>query len=308
MEHTNNTPLQAGTTLSYSSGRQFSYQKSEEELDIDKFRVIKQRPSIFQAILERYPALGKFFKPTMMIINAYPASIGKFEEGVLIDSYLYPPTISRGLILAKQQNCQVVLTGQPLFLADVLTKHIEAGFSLPSHLVLALGGYPLSSSLERYFKHLLQSITYETLMFYGVSEVDAGCLYSKERNAQGENIYYTRKDVVITIIDGMLHLQLQEEDGMYPSQPFNTGDEAKQLEDGSLLIGYGKLLQEKSYEVLFKDWGVQDWQRKTGYIHVINEKKVFQTRQGISPEKSDEIEFHEFARISGYSWLNKPKW
>ena len=87
------TKLYPGAVLSYSSG--------SENRDPYGFRIVKPGGNLLGLIRAMFPDLVSGFGDRLpMVINAYPASIGTFDFGVLVDSYLSYTTASRALELA----------------------------------------------------------------------------------------------------------------------------------------------------------------------------------------------------------------
>ena len=60
-------------------------------------------------------------------------------------------------------------------------------------------------------------------------------------------------------------------------------------------------------EMLLEGWSVEDWQRRTGYIHY-GQQLRFQLRKGVEAKSPIEMEFYEYARQYGHDWLFKPEW
>ena len=152
----------------------------------------------------RWPhMLSPFEGRTPMVINAYPACIGRFEFAVVVDSYLSGSIVSRALMLAELEKLPVMLVGQPLFVADAIFRHLDRGLVLPDTLLIGVGGYPLPRSLENALLTALREKCRNVGLFqgYGVAEVDAGVLVGVDRNDKGEVIWHRRDDAVEVHLD-----------------------------------------------------------------------------------------------------------
>lgn len=146
------TPTQAlnpGDVLSYSAGSTqtgpFGFRKlrpSAERPDR-----VPSRGRMLDTAAQRWPELLEALGDgTILFINAYPASVGTFDFGITVDTYLSPRVLTRS---------PTILLGQPLFVADALLRHVAAGYPLPETLMLWVGGYALPRSLERMRESLL---------------------------------------------------------------------------------------------------------------------------------------------------------
>lgn len=293
--------LQPGDVLSYSAG---STQTGPEG-----YRKLKARASLLGAAAARWPdllpALGT--RP-VLFINGYPATIGTFTPGITVDTYLSPRVLTRALQLGRAANHPVILVGQPLFLADALQKHLNAGHPLPSTLMLWVGGYVMFQSLER---ALIERITphVEKLLivqYFGAAEVDAGCMMARERDENGELIYYPRPDVTPELDGDNLLLTLRDASGAVVMERFATGDSARRSGDGFVIWNHKRLYP--SIHKALEAWTPEDWARRTGYVRRDGDSLWIQLREGERARGSDELGHFDFASRYGFSWLDKPYW
>lgn len=220
--------LTPGSVLSYSSG--------SGSRDPYGFRVLQPGGNLLALIRSMFPEkVSGFGGRTPIVINAYPASIGTFPFGVLVDSYLSHVTISRAMELARAEGLPVMLLGQPLFLADALLLHLAESRPLPDALLLGVGGYPMPRSLELLIDQTCsEGGTRASIIFgYGVAEVDSACLIAGSRNAEGDLLYRARgSDVEVNFRGSDLLLSLRDAAGGYRMREFGTGDQARLEGDG----------------------------------------------------------------------------
>jgi len=202
----------------------------------------------------------------------------------------------------------VILAGQPLFLADALLRHIDAERPLPETLLLWVGGYVMARSLERMLTarlapHLRRFLV---VQYFGAAEVDAGCLMARDRNAEGQLVYYPRDDVEPELEGEELCLTLRSPEGETIIERFRTGDLARRSGDGWVIWNPRRLHPE--VEKALESWSDEDWKRRTGYVRRDDEKIWIQLREGEAPREPLELEHFDFARRFGFSWLDKPYW
>lgn len=298
-------PLQRGDVLSYSAGS-----TSEGP---DGYRIVADadgpRPSALLATLAtRWPAIGALLggPAPPLFVNAYPANVGRFAAGVVVDTYLSPKTGSRALQLAAREGLPVVLMAQPLFAAELLQYHLRAGRPLPRAMLVGVGGYPLVASLERALLGWLAGCDAHVLQLYGLAEIDSGMLIGQARTAAGEVIYFPRPDVRIAIADDTLRISRQRPDGGWPA-PVDTRDRAAWQGDGVIFPGAAGRADPALLDVL-EGWSPDDWIRRTGYLGRTADGIVAQVRQGMPAEAPDELDFWAFGARFGFSWLDKPRW
>lgn len=293
--------LAPGDVLSYSAG---STQTGPEG-----FRKLRARPGALGAAMQRWPDLGEVIAGrTIMFINAYPASLGTIEAGISVDTYLSPRVMSRALQLAAASDKPVVLCAQPLFLADALLAHVAAGRPLPDTLLLFVGGYVMPRSLAQMIDALLTPKLRHLrfLQGYGVAEVDAGCMISRERDEAGRLIFHPRDDVEPELDGEQLLLSLRGPEGEVQVDRWHTGDSAERVGEGYVLWNHRRL--HPSVHAAFESWSEADWHERTGYLRREDEVLWIQLRQGIEPRNDHELDYWEFARVHGFSWLDKPNW
>jgi hypothetical protein len=293
--------LRPGDVLSYSSGSTQSGPWG--------FRRLRAERNLLAACAGRWPVLlDALGGRTPLLINAYPANLGRFEFGIVVDSYLSPMTVSRALQLAAQQKHPAVLIGQPLFVADALWRHVRADLALPDTLIFAVAGYVMPRSLQATLEALCtaRSCRCHVVHFYGVAEVDAGCLVAMERNAAGELVYHaTGPEVGVVVEDSRLLLGLRATSGESIVDHFATGDGARREGDGYVVWNHERY--RPGILSRLEGWTSDDWRRRTGYLGA-DTGLVHQLREGVRAEAQDELGYFEFGARFGFSWLEKPDW
>ncbi len=303
--------LKPGDVLSYSAGS-----TRTDPLGFRKLRTPSSlqgtRPALDNMLAVaggRWPEfLAALGERPVLFINAYPASLGAFSYGITVDTYLSVRTLSRALQLASAGDHPVILLGQPLVVADAFLRHVAADYPLPETLMLWVGGYATPRSLERMLESLLAPRLRQIFIvhYFGAAEVDAGCLTARQRNAEGELIYYPRDDVEPVLDGGDLLLTLRSPDGEPIVERFRTGDRARRHGEGWVIWNPKRL--HPAVDDALESWSDADWQRRTGYLRRADEKIRFQLREGETPRQPAELEFFDFARHFGFSWLDKPCW
>jgi hypothetical protein len=298
--------LKAGDVLSYSAGK--------TQTGPGGFRKLRAQGNLLLAAGQRWPHLIEGLEGrTPLIVNAYPATLGAYPFAISVDSYLSARVASRALQLGHVEDLPVILAGQPLFVADVLARHVDASFPLPRTLLLAVGGYPLPLSLEKALAEALESRCERvfTVQFYGVAEVDAACLLGADRSAAREIVYHTRGPEVEVALDGeSLLLSLRSPEGEILVDRFATGDQARPEGDGWVIWNEKRVSPTVWAEL--EAWTPEDWRRRSGYVRSTRagggDGLIIQLREGIEADQPNELEFHEFAGRFGFSWLEKPDW
>jgi len=258
---------------------------------------------------DRWPELNEALGDrTVLFINAYPATLGRFTAGITVDTYLSPRVLTRALKLGKAAGHPVILVAQPLFLIDVLMWHLAAGHPLPETLIVQVGGYVFPRSLEKMLEELLRPHveTFFIVHYFGAAEVDAGVLMARERNAEGELIYHPRPDVELDVDGEDLLLSLRSPGGDLLVERFRTGDRARRCGDGWVISNPRRL--HPDVHRAMESWNAADWKRRTGYLRRDDDWIWIQLRAGERPEGDDELEHFDFARRFGFSWLEKPYW
>ena len=304
--------LAPGDVLSYSAG--------STQTGPDGFRKLRpatsspSKPSrgrMLDIAVSRWPELLEFLGDgSILFINAYPASVGNFDFGITVDTYLSPRVLTRALQLGRAGGNSTILLGQPLFIADALLRHVAAGHSLPKDLMIWVGGYTMPQALERMLEASIAPHVDQLLIiqYFGAAEVDAGCLVARERNADGELIYLPRDDVRVEADGERLLLTLLGPDGTPIIERFPTGDLARPCRDGWVLRNPKRL--HPAVEAALESWSVSDWRRRTGYLRRDGDTIWIQLREGESPRDDEptELEFFEYASRFSFSWLDKPTW
>ncbi len=298
--------LRAGDVLSYSSG--------SNDLDAYGFRTLRKGGNLMALFQSRWPDLVRGFSNKLpMVINAYPACVGTFDFAVTVDTYLSLATGSRALHFAHLEKMPVMLIGQPLFLADLLFRHLAKTPLLPETLLLASGGYVMPSTLESAVRKLVEPYCkdFNVIHGYGVAEVDAGCLFASERTDDGHLVYEPRSaDVEVTLEGTDLSLSLRSPNGGYTVERFATGDSGRVAKSTQGTSGYVIWNDERLHPNVLKimeSWSYDEWARRTGYLYYGREIR-FQLRKGYQPEIGLEAEFHDYERKYGHYWLFKPVW
>ncbi len=304
--------LVPGDVLSYSAG--------STQTGPDGFRKLRpatgspRKPSrgrMLDVAASRWPELLEFLgDDSILFINAYPASVGTFDFGITVDTYLSPRVLTRALQLGRVAGHPTILLGQPLFVADALLRHVAAGHSLPETLMIWVGGYTMPRALERMLETSIAPHVDELLIiqYFGAAEVDAGCLVARDRNADGELIYLPRDDVRVEVDGERLLLTLLAPDGTPIIERFATGDLARSCRDGWTIRNPKRL--HPRVEAALESWSESDWRRRTGYVRRDGDTIWIQLREGESPriDEPTELGFFEFASRFSFSWLDKPTW
>ncbi len=298
--------LRPGDILSYSAG--------STQTTPDGYRIAHRDGSgrgvdLVAALRARWPDLKSLGRTPLLFINAYPAYVGDFKQGVQIDTYLRPRTADRALALAAQEELTAVLLVQPLFAGELLLSERAQPHPLPGSLVLWVGGYTLPASLQRSLTKAAKQrgCALDIIQFYGAAEVDAGCLIGRHVDDNGRVIYVPRgEDIRIELRDNVIFLQRQDGSGAW-SAPFDTGDQARYHAGGLVLIPNPDRIAPDVWSEL-EGWTFQQWRRRTGYLEVTTEGLRWQLREGYAAAEPRELSFHEFCHRTGMSWLTKPRW
>ena len=299
------TKLQRGDVLSYSSG---STNRGPEGYRDVMSAGAPPRSAILSAIVSRWPALLEVLggATPALFINAYPATIGRFEAGVVVDTYLSPKTTSRALQLAARESMPVVFMAQPLFAAECLQRYREAGLAWPKVMLLGVGGYPMLRSLEQTLTKWCRGCELHVLHFYGLAEIDAAMLLGRDRTPSGEVIYFPREDVRAEVTEEALKISRRLGDEGW-SDPVNTGDTASKQGEGFIFPQAAGRASARCLETL-ESWGEDEWCRRTGYLGVDDGVTFYQLREGRAALNENELSFWGFGERFGFSWLEKPKW
>lgn len=296
--------LRPGDVLSFSSGFQ--------QRGPHGYRVLRKGgPGPMATIAARWPgALAPFAGRVPMVINCYPANIGDFSFGVVVDSYLSGSVVARALMLAALEGMPAMVLGQPLFVADALFRHLRRGLDLPDTLLFGVGGYVMPRSLEAALVEACRekARSVAVIQGYGVAEIDASLLLSGERDAGGQPVYYPRDPSVHVAIgdDGGLSLGLLDEHGALATELFATGDRARREGDGLIVTNAEKRVHPAVLAML-ESWSPADWRRRTGYLKYGAQVR-FQLRRDVKRESPQELDHWDYGKLFAFSWTWKPHW
>jgi hypothetical protein len=294
--------LKPGDVLSYSSGRQ--------DHGPYGFRIVRKGAGILGVLQQRWPhVLAPVLGRTPLVLNAYPATLGNLDFGVLCDCYLSQGTASRAIQLAAAENMPLMILGQSCFVADLFYRHLGNGGTLPKNIILGVGGHVTPNSLDKALRELVAPLTetFSIVQGYGVAEVDSSCLLAVDRDAAGKLVYFPRSDVRVTLNGEKLLLQVLDANGQPTKpEPFDGGDSAAAVPGGGYYIWNDERLHPHVLRIL-DSWNAKDWSRRTGYMYFGREVR-FQLRKGYEPELALEYEFYDYAKRYGQSWLFKPEW
>jgi hypothetical protein len=85
-------------------------------------------------------------------------------------------------------------------------------------------------------------------------------------------------------------------------------DERADWHGAGILVHNDATRLDRAIDAELESWDGADWDRRTGAVVLDGQRLLAQTRVGVSPEATTEVEFFEFARAHGFSWLDKPRW
>jgi hypothetical protein len=295
------TLLKAGDVVRFSAG---TTQDGPEG-----YGLVGPASGLLRASAQKWPGIAAALDGMPMLINAYPTSIGRFDAGVLVDTYLSPRTVARALHLAHLRRLPAVLVSTPLFAADVLLAYAKSERPWPRSLVLVSGGYPMPSSLQAVLREVAgeNCRVFSLLHLYGATEADAACMMAVERDDAGELIYHVRgDDVEVRVESGDLLLSVKEPSGAYKVREYKTGDQARRVGAGYAIWNDRRFSREVM--TLLTGWNKDIWSRRTGHALRVGNDRLFQLRDGPVVPQSHEMEFYDFWRQSGLGWLQKPVW
>jgi hypothetical protein len=272
------------------------------------FRIVTDQDEKFACILAKFPRLRFLFTQGVpVVVNYYPAMLGKLERAINVEAYTRDINVSKGIFLALDLKVAVALFAQPLAAIHVLQTHVEHWGPLPNKLCLMLGGYPLPHSGERYLKDIVDKFGVELQVYYayGIAELDAGILVG-ERAEDGFVRYRAVHGQFVPLIDGgRLVIKLCKESDAIE---FDTGDFAQKADDGSMMVHPNVT---RVCPGIFRDlesWDSATWRRRSGYAVITEDGIVYQLRPETLARCPNEICFFEFCRRFGGDMREKPKW
>ena len=266
-------------------------------------RLVTAAGDPLRAVAATWPELGAWIGRMPVVVHAYPASLGAFPSAVLVETHLKPTNVARGLQLAAELGATACLVAQPLVAADLLLQALRVLRTAPKRLLFALGGYECPASLEHGLLAIAADAGIEArvLHAYGTAEIAAAALVGL-RGPDGTLLYRKCIDEVEveTTSAGALSLRLG-------ATAVATGDSCQRLEDGYRVApGPSRLAVEFAMEL--SRWGRADWLRRTGHLRRTADGFAVQLRAGVAAQGDEEVEFFDFCRAFGMSWLDKPRW
>lgn len=243
-----------------------------------------------------------------VVVSTYPASLGRFDDMVFVDSYLRPATFFKGLELARQAGRTVVCIGQPLVLADRLYSYTMNGGRHGGAVVIGVGGYYCPQSLENFLVRGVKSAgasAVHTVHAYGAAEIEFACLVGVRRPGS-DRIHYRVAVPGISVErrDGRLVLHKSTTDGPITAV---TEDDVE-LTDQGIFITPGLARLAADVRTTLESADDVFWRRRTGYVARDGDRLVWQLRIEEVPEFNDDMEHYDFCRQTGMGWAEKPNW
>ena len=258
-------------------------------------------------LLARFPDLRSWFSRPPIVVNAYPVSFTPPAKVVFADSYGRWQVLGAGLALAAQHDLPAVIISTPLMAAHLLLTLIERQISMPSKILLFLGGYYCPNSLELFLVSLLKTagIAATIVHLYGVAEIDAGLLAAKREPHGYEMVFHSiDPDWCPRIENGLLRFQRTSD----TKHDVATDDGATVSGDGIRLSIQSRRLSHEMYALL-ENFTFDDWHRRTGFLGRPASGIAIQCRSFIAPKlDQSEVEHFDFCRAYTHSWLDKPQW
>ncbi len=287
-------------------GSQISYPAGSTNLDCERFRLLGSGGDRLAAALKVFPQLGRLMNTAPpLIICCYPAALGAFPGAVFLDTYLRPANFIRGLALAASRDMTAIVISQPLIVADLLVRALLARVPLPQRMLIAVGGYAMPASLERFIATLLHvggCEHFEILHAYGVAEVDFGILAAL-RDEQGALLYRPlTQDVEVRLQGGRIELRRPASAGWV-----KTDDRAEATADGLLIHGNAARQHPRTMAELER-WDYDGWWRCTGRLGADLSRRQRQLRRHVKDAQAGELSFHAFFETCGGDELEKPDW
>lgn len=290
--------LRAGDIVSFSAG-------SSAVLPL-RYRSIRPAQDKLLSAAAVFPELQESLRGTHpLIINAYPAALGLFPDAATCDTYLRPINFTRALVLAAEQAVPALVMAQPLAALHLVRMHAASGHATPPTLELALGGYYCPTGVERELRAVLEARGCRARVYhaYGAAEADVACLLGRREPDSPLIVYYPlAASHRAQVRDGRLWLCASE------CPDVDTGDRATIRPDLGMVIENAPDRLAPRVRVHLDAWASSDWRRRTGYLRVSPEGIMAQLRVGETPIRPGELEFHDFARATGMTWMEKPQW
>lgn len=287
----------AGNILSYSAG--------SSDLSPWRYRLIQPSDRLEQ-VIHAFPELAQLLTgPAPVVINCYPATLGAFDSAIFIDTYSRVSNFIRGIRLAKELNAPAIVLGQPLNVLSLLLKSADVINARVPHLVFGLGGYACPDSLAAALRHEGHKIAHgiKIVYAYGTAETDFGILIGLSRDSNGDVLYKGVIDEWSPVVkDEALRLVNKQTGAIVDS-----GDEAYQCGEFFVIRNRESRLHRTIWDDLSR-WSVEDWLRRTGYLHYSKDELLFQLRERQSSQRPDEMDFYRFCKEYGMSYSDKPKW
>jgi len=281
-----------------------SYSAGTSDLDPFRYRLVKDAGGKLGSVLLKFPELKTVFSHQVIFINCYPAPLGIFSGFPVVDTYLRNVNVFRALHLAEKTGRYAVILGQPLYVANVLYQSLSALDRLPKQVCMFVGGYPMPRNAEKFVETVLASSDCSLSSFhaYGVAEIDFGILVGKRCKEDGLVHYKSVSDSVKPIVrSGNLIFQSEV-------QEFDTGDYATILNDEEFqIINSERRVAPHILEYL-NTWTHDDWERRTGYLGMVDGKRQIQLREGVIPLCEGELTTHMYWEQFCTYWTEKPSW
>jgi hypothetical protein len=290
--------------LDLSVGSVVSYPAGGSDLDPERGRVLDLEVDVIAGAMASMPGITQCLgSGPPVVIQAYPAALGRTHVGVFVDTYMRSANVARALGLAARRSESVVFLGQPLSAADLLLDALARGVAMPRRMLLVLGGYACPATLESWLVELLAehgALVVRVLHAYGCAELGAGTLLGWREAGAAVRYRVVDPMTIVECVDGALVMSRA-------GRTVATGDDAERVGDEWYLQpGPGRLAKDVQGEL--ETWNGQDWGRRTGFLARREEGFVFQLRRGESVENANEIDHYAFCREWGMSWLDKPNW
>jgi len=167
---------------------------------------------------------------------------------------------------------------------------------------------PFHRKSQRFLMDRVGASSLRVFNYYGVAEVDAGCLVARDRNLNGEPIYFPRdSNVEVDIVHDKLVLAIKTSQGDYLVRDFQTGDYAYRYQEGYCIPRDNRAAENIIRRL--ESWEAEQWTQRTGYLFVDQKGKFkFQTRRHRLPKSPSDLSFFQFSDLSGQTFLSKPIW